>query len=276
MCMICAGFQPWLPDCGFDTSPPVETGSGTIDNSLPVYTTDQIAFQLTNGYWGGASYKFDATQGDTLTVDLSRLTTAGQDMARQALQAWSDVTGLLFSETAASQGAATGIVTEGPDAASGIFTGYSMQVGQDFDGRLGSTADRDAVAITLAAGQRITIALKGDTSGGDALADPYLRLRDGSGAILMENDDHEGSDSFISFQAQSAGTYYIQAGSYMDSLTGDYRIEVRQGLTNPDITFDDANSGAYAQFWTSGSTITRASVNISSTWAGGSNRTDGY
>lgn len=168
------------------------------------------------------------------------------------------------------------MVSEGPDAASGIFTAYSMDVGEDFEGTLSGAADRDGIAITLAAGERITISLEGDDRSGNALIDPYLRLRDDTGALLFENDDVNGSDSLIAFQAPTGGTYYIQAGAYNDAYLGDYRVEVRAGLTSADITFDDENSGAYTQFNTSGGNITNAIVNIDDTWAGGTNRTDSY
>ncbi|MGI9356430.1 MAG: pre-peptidase C-terminal domain-containing protein, partial [Rhizobiaceae bacterium] len=237
---------------------------------------DQIAGQLTNGYWGGNSSAFDAGPGDTLNVDLTRLTQAGQDMARQALQAWSNVIGINFNESPSSQGGPSAVVTEGPDAASGVFTAYSMDKGEDFEGSLSGAVDRDGIAITLAANERITISLEGDNRNGNALVDPYLRLRDDTGALIIENDDVNGSDSLIAFQASAAGTYFIQAGAYNDAYLGDYRIEVRDGLTSADITFDDENSGAYAQFSTSGGYITSADINIHSNWAGGANRTDGY
>ena len=253
-----------------------EEASQTASSGLPVFTMDQIASQLTHGYWGGTSYAFDAVPGDTLTVDLTGLTQAGQDMARQALQVWTDMTGINFTETPASQGGPSAVINEGPDAASGIFTAYSMNVGEDFEGTLAGATDRDGIAITLAAGERITISLEGDDRSGNALADPYLRLRDGTGALLLENDDVNGSDSLIAFGAPTAGTYYIQAGAYNDADLGDYRVEVRAGLTSADIAFDDNNSGAYAQFNTSGGDITSATINIDDNWAGGLNQTDSY
>jgi len=263
----------------FEFESPLSEMAGTpgpANSSLPVFTMDQIAGQLTNGYWGGSSFAFDVDPGDTLTVDLTGLTQAGQDMARQALQAWSNVTGINFTETPASQGGPTDVIVEGPDAASGIFTAYSMDVGEDFEGTLFGAADRDGIAITLAAGERITISLEGDNRSGNALIDPYLRLRSDTGALILENDDVNGSDSLLAFEAPTAGTYYIQAGAYNDAYLGDYRVEVRAGLTSADITFDDENSGAYAQFSTSGGNITSATINIHSNWAGGANRTDGY
>lgn len=245
-------------------------------SGLPVFAMDQIASQLTNGYWGGNSYAFDVGSGDTLTIDLTGLTQAGQDMARQALQAWSNVTGINFTETPSSQGGPSAIVVEGPDAASGIFTAYSMDTGEDFEGTLSGVVDRDGIAITLTSGERITISLEGDDRNGNALIDPYLRLRDDTGTVIFENDDVNGSDSLIAFEASTAGTYFIQAGAYNDAYLGDYRVEVRAGLTSADIAFDDENSGAYAQFATSGGNIASATINIHSNWAGGANRTDGY
>ncbi len=250
--------------------------SNAVGNELPVYSVDEIAYQLTNGYWGGSSHSFNATSGDTITVDLSALEENGQDVARIALEAWSEVTGLEFVERTADQTAPNAVVTEIVDAASGTFTAYIMTVGDDFAGSLTGGPDRDAVAITLTAGQSITIALNGDDAEGNALADPYLRLRDASGTVIFENDDAYGEDSMISFEAPTTGTYYLQAGAYLDSYLGDYTLSVRDTPSSPDIAFQDDATGAYAQYWTSGSTITRAVINIDDTWAGGSTRIDGY
>lgn len=251
-------------------------GGSTTESELPVYTTDQIANQLTTDFWGGATYSFDITTDGFLTVDLSNLEENGQTAARRALEAWSDVTGIEFIERMPAQELPTSTVTEGPDAASGTFTPYSMTVGQDFEGSLSGGPDRDAVAISLSAGQKVTIALDGNFDNGDPLADPYLRLRDANGNVILESDDAYGTNSMISFEAPTSGTYYLQAGSYLDSFEGDYTLSVRDVPNGIDITFQDDDDGAYAQFWTSASTITRATINIDSIWAGGSARTDGY
>jgi serralysin len=63
-----------------------------------VYTNDQIALQLTNGYWGGSSHRFNVTAGGTLNFNVQGLTVDGQNLARQALLLWSDVTGIVFNE----------------------------------------------------------------------------------------------------------------------------------------------------------------------------------
>ncbi len=72
---------------------------------LAVYTNDQIALQLTNGYWGAGNERhFNVTAGGTLTFNITGLTAAGQNLAREALNLWSDVTGITFSEiTTAAQ-----------------------------------------------------------------------------------------------------------------------------------------------------------------------------
>ena len=63
-----------------------------------VVTYDTIANHLSSDYWGGDSHHFNVTQGGTITVNLTGLTTAGQTLARAALQTWSDVIGVTFSE----------------------------------------------------------------------------------------------------------------------------------------------------------------------------------
>lgn len=64
----------------------------------PVYSYDQVANQLVNGYWDGDWHHFDASQGGSITVDLTALGAAGQTLARAALAEWSDVIGVRFVE----------------------------------------------------------------------------------------------------------------------------------------------------------------------------------
>ena len=255
---------------------PAGTDPGSLSSELPVYSIDDIANQLTNDFWGGTTYSFDVSTRDALTVDLSALAENGQNMARIALEAWSEVTGLAFLERTDAQLTPSALIYETVDAASGTFTAYSMSVGENFEGSLSGGADRDAIAVSLVAGQSITIALDGDDRNGNALADPFLRLRDDTGTLIFENDDANGVNSMLSFQAPTSGTYYIQAGAYLDGFLGDYTLSVRETISPADITFQDDDAGAYAQFWTSGTTITRATINIDETWAGGSDRLDGY
>lgn len=79
---------------------------GTVDHAIfdaaPVGTYDDIATFLTDGYWTWSSRaprQFNVSSGDTLTVNISALTTDAQALALEALQFWTDVSGLQFSET---------------------------------------------------------------------------------------------------------------------------------------------------------------------------------
>ncbi|WP_434055986.1 MAG: M10 family metallopeptidase [Roseibium sp.] len=79
-----------------------ETGSSTTSNSTPFFSADQIADQLTNGYWGGSARAFNVSVGGTISVNITGLTSDGQSLARNALELWSDATGLSFSFTSGS------------------------------------------------------------------------------------------------------------------------------------------------------------------------------
>ncbi|WP_158195846.1 M10 family metallopeptidase C-terminal domain-containing protein [Stappia indica] len=76
------------------------TLSITAPPPLPVFDNDQIAAQLTNGYWestGRAQRSFNVSSGGTLDVNITGLTADGQFLATQALAAWSAVTGINFN-----------------------------------------------------------------------------------------------------------------------------------------------------------------------------------
>ncbi|HFQ14497.1 MAG TPA: hypothetical protein ENK40_06860, partial [Gammaproteobacteria bacterium] len=185
MCEICASLRPYAQSCDYEETGVsgadlAGTGTGGSAASLPTYTLDQIAWQLTDGYWeykGTTARHFNASAGDTLTVDLSALTAAGRALAQQALDVWSSITGLIFEEVGSTSG---NTITEGADAAASTATAYTINVGDQFLGNLSAAGDQDFVRVQLQAGQQYTINLAGDGSAGE-LADPYLRLRDAAG-----------------------------------------------------------------------------------------------
>ena len=240
---------------------------------MPVYTYDQIADQLTTGYWNGSQRAFDTGPDNTLYIDITGLTSEGQSMALQALEAWTMVTGITFVEVD-SDSAPANTISEAADAPATTSTPYTMAIGDDFLGTLASGSDRDNIGVTLTAGQTITIKLTGEGSGGTS--DPYLWLQNSSGTIVAQNDDAVGLDSALTYQVTTSGTYYIQAGSFNNAHPGDYRVSVREDGQIADIVFDDENSGAFASSSVVGGEIQSSYVNISPTFAGGSARTDGY
>lgn len=66
--------------------------------SMRVYSNDEIADQLTDGYWGGNVRSFNITNNQ-LTYNLTGLTSEGQTLARDALALWADAIGITFVET---------------------------------------------------------------------------------------------------------------------------------------------------------------------------------
>jgi serralysin len=82
-----------------------DTGTGafkvTLDPAPPLelFTNDQIANQLINTYWGAAgARRFNVSAGGSITVNVSTLSVEGQFLARNALNLWSDSTGVNFTE----------------------------------------------------------------------------------------------------------------------------------------------------------------------------------
>lgn len=65
---------------------------------LTEWTHDQIADYLTYGGWGDVTYAWNVAPGDSISVNLTGLTSAGQTLARTALQAWESVLGVGFAE----------------------------------------------------------------------------------------------------------------------------------------------------------------------------------
>jgi Ca2+-binding RTX toxin-like protein len=66
----------------------------------PVWSYDQIADQLINGFWnaqGEAARHFAVSQGGTISVNYSTLTAAEQALAIAALGEWSDIIGVKFT-----------------------------------------------------------------------------------------------------------------------------------------------------------------------------------
>ena len=134
------------------------------------------------------------------------------------------------------------VLTETTDALNTTATPYTMDVGDYFFGSLG-TSDSDWVAVTLEAGQTYTFAMVGVGATTDSLSDPYLRLRDSSGAeIEASDDDGPGLNSTITFTATTSGTYYLDAQGYSGSVTGDYGLSMATGTqASYDVTMGAGN-----------------------------------
>ncbi|MAS03280.1 MAG: hypothetical protein CL534_01030, partial [Ahrensia sp.] len=80
----------------------VEVGGYEAPDNTEVWTSQQIADQLTMGYWGGTQRSFNVGADNAITYNLSALDATYAGFARQALQVWSDIIGVQFVETTGS------------------------------------------------------------------------------------------------------------------------------------------------------------------------------
>ncbi len=127
-------------------------------------------------------------------------------------------------------------VIESVDAANDTSTFYVLQAGQTAQGNIAFNSDRDFYAVNLVAGQTYSFAMTG--TGVFNVVDPYLRLMDSTGTTELIHDDDSlpGNNSVFSYTAASSGTYYISAGSFADTGTGQYGISFTAG-TRPSFDF---------------------------------------
>lgn len=80
-----------------------ETTPPPIPVPASVGTLEEMATFLTNGFWeadGEARHSFDTSGSNQITVDITALTAAGQQLARWAFEAWEMVANIDFVEVA--------------------------------------------------------------------------------------------------------------------------------------------------------------------------------
>ena len=109
------------------------------------------------------------------------------------------------------------------DAPAHAGTPYRMTLGDEFQGSL-RLGDADWVRVDLRAGTYIATL---DGADPQALSDPYLRLYDASGTLVAQDDDSgSGLSSRLTVTVATAGTYYLEAGSYEASRAGAYSLKM--------------------------------------------------
>ncbi|KUF08949.1 M10 family metallopeptidase C-terminal domain-containing protein, partial [Pseudoponticoccus marisrubri] len=142
-------------------------------------------------------------------------------------------------------------ISEVDDAPESPATPYAIEVGDSFAGHVSTVGDNDWIAIQLQAGQSYEFRLLGSASGNGTLEDPYLRLRDGSGTLLAENDDIIfGSlrESRLVFTPPSDGTHYVDAGAY-GNFTGSYRLLAQPYAPPPTASLDMLVDQLVSDYW---------------------------
>ncbi|MCI5042814.1 MAG: hypothetical protein MRY81_24500, partial [Donghicola eburneus] len=116
MCTICQELRPQTGDCDFPPSDltvadattgtdsvSLSTGSSGSNAELTDGTLDELADYLIEGYWAGSGAPqrsfADGNSTTVITVDLTDLTSEGQQLARWAFEMWEMVADIQFIET---------------------------------------------------------------------------------------------------------------------------------------------------------------------------------
>lgn len=231
------------------------------NSSSAPYTLDQIAGYLTDGYWGfnGGSWRaFDIGASRTITYNTSMLSPLAAAIVEYSLDVWAAATGISFINVGVTPSA----FTETSDVGGSTGTASAVSTNTIIQGTIGSVGDNDYYRVTLVAGQTYMISLS--RSGGSTL-DPYLELRNSTGALVSSSDDPSSAAAgeYITFTASTTGTYYLVARDY-STRTGSYELTIQVAA---DLTFNDADaSGAYAWSDMTGNTIINSFINVHDSW----------
>ncbi|WP_413677174.1 S8 family serine peptidase [Prochlorococcus marinus] len=123
-------------------------------------------------------------------------------------------------------------------------TNGSIEVGESVHGVLERVGDRDWFAINLNSGITYQFDLVGNT-----LSDTYLYLHSETQIVGRDDDSGDNYNSTIIYEVGQNGTYYLDAGSYTNSLIGTYTLSavIDPGTTiNPSIPVTDTRNGTPA------------------------------
>jgi Ca2+-binding RTX toxin-like protein len=143
-----------------------------------------------------------------------------------------------------------------------------VAVGGSATGTLQQAGDHDLFAVTLLTGGTYTIGESGHAGGGGTVGDTFLTLRDAFGNVVASNDDISTSnpDSRLVVSVSSGGTYYVDAGAFVDGYAGTYTVSVSQSstATSPIAgeVFTGANGGDTVQAGAGNDTVVGGSGGI--------------
>lgn len=107
------------------------------------------------------------------------------------------------------------------DAGNDASTSVPLLLGTVRSGSLETVGDRDWYAFEAVAGSTYRVTLDGVS-----LRDPYLRIVDATGDLVIENDDVASNDldSQASFIAVRSGRFFAIADAYLNAGSGTYTV----------------------------------------------------
>ncbi|HWI87774.1 MAG TPA: FG-GAP-like repeat-containing protein [Sphingomicrobium sp.] len=213
-------WDPTSADWTAGQTPPNYTGTYTLSvqpyTPPPVWTYDQIANQLINGYWnaqgGDVAHHWAVSQGGSITVNYSTLTPAEQNLAVHALQEWSDIIGVTFTPVTTggqivfdhSEDASAGgpvAQTNGQWSANGIISSEHIQISSSWVTRYGSGLNSYSFQTYLhEIGHALGLGHAGD----------YNVTADYTQDALYSND--AWSTTIMSYFSQADNTYFGNQG----------------------------------------------------------------
>ncbi len=172
---------------------------------LEVFTLDQIADQLTDGYWGGSSRAFNLGTDGQLTYDVSSLPSTARYLAQQALQLWGDITGIEF----VSVGNGAEITFQDTESGAYAYSSYSgarlissvVNIGTDWLASYGTSLNGYAFQTYIhEIGHALGLGHAGNYNGSASYANDALYANDSWATTVM------------SYFSQSENSYFSELG----------------------------------------------------------------
>ena len=140
---------------------------------------------------------------------------------------------------------------DGEDFAANTSTIGRVAFGSSVTGNIGTSDDRDWFAVDLVAGRVYIIDLRGSSTVGGTLDDPYLYgVHDADGVLLPGTTNDDGGvdyNSRVEFMATETATYYVAAGAFpgaFQSGRGAYTLSV--SIASDDFSAGIGTGGAVA------------------------------
>jgi hypothetical protein len=104
---------------------------------------------------------------------------------------------------------------------------FNAHGGAQASGFLATGRDVEIYAVALAEGDRVSAAVDAQNIGSSL--DPALRVFSGTGAQVASNDNYDGRDPRLTFQAPAAGTYYVGVSGSGNTAYDPLHVESGQG-----------------------------------------------